>query len=84
MREREKHMQAIGNWAGTLPEEAWTPGAPLLDSMDYQRPYRFFAVKTETGRILSGTGLAFRPENCQKMAAMPKYGRVTHHVEVGD
>jgi hypothetical protein len=79
MREKEKHLQAIGDWAGTLPPEAWTPGAPTDESKE-----RFFAVKTQTGRILTGTGRAFRIINCWKIAAQPKYGPITHFMEAGD
>ncbi len=80
----EQHLDSIQKWAKTLPPEAWTAGTPPLNSMDYQRAYRFFAVKTETGRILAGTGIAFRPSNCIKLAEHPRYGIVTHFVEAGE
>jgi hypothetical protein len=77
MRQVEQHLAAIGNWAESLPPIAWKP-LPISDSAQY------VAVKTETGRILTGRRTAFRPEGLRRIADMPKYGVAVAWVEAGD
>jgi len=48
-------LQKIGDWAALLPESAWTPGVPPINPLYLD----LVAVRTSTGKILSGRVDAF-------------------------
>jgi hypothetical protein len=79
MRPFEIHLRAIGHWAAQLPEYEWTQGSPPQDNVDV-----WFAVKTRTGRILTGKTRAFRGSHLHWIAKQPKYGPVVAYVSIGD
>lgn len=72
------HLSSIGKWAVSLPAHAWKPGPPGVVAGAY------VAVRTTTGKILTGKSRAFRPASLRLIASMPKYGPVVAWVEVGD
>jgi hypothetical protein len=78
MRPEEHHLQALGVWAKELPASAWKPGPPP------QTDGVYFAVKTRTGRILTGRAKAFCPRHLRLVAELPKFGPVIAYVEAGD
>ena len=75
---RVAHWNAMYNWAKQVPAENWTTGPPPT------KPGTYYAVKTETGRILVGGSRAFVAWKLSEIARNPKYGRIVAHLEIGD
>ena len=73
-----KHLDRVAAWAATVPPEQWVAGPPP------QGEKYIYAVRTATGRVLTGTTLAFGPRPLQYIEALPKYGKVLFHIVVGD
>lgn len=77
MSQTKRTLQAISDWAKTVPFNIWIAGPPL----DYKR---MVAVRTATGRILTGHTRAFCQENIRRIESMPKYGKVVAHLLAGE
>jgi hypothetical protein len=75
----KQFMQCGADWAGRQPPSAWAPGhppkAPVKDM--------HVAVRTETGRILTGTLMAFY-RGAEWIEAQAKYGRIIEWIPFGD
>jgi hypothetical protein len=62
-------LHRIGKWAEGLRSYRWNP----MSLADFT-PHYFYAIKTDTGRILSGTGFSFRAKALEVIE--PSYGRI--------
>jgi hypothetical protein len=78
---REQFLYLGAVWAGSLPESDWTPGdPPMVNELGF-----FVAVKTKSGRILTGPLKGFAEYG--HLLALPgseKYGEIVAWVPLGE
>ena len=77
---QEEFLRLGGLWADLQDESAWTPGRPpkVTGEVGFH-----VAVRTETGRTLTGTLNAFAI-GADKVEASPMYGKIVRWIPFGE
>ena len=75
----EEFHQVGGAWAGMQPDFAWASGRP---PKAYVNGF-YVAIKTETGRIMTGTLNCFA-KCADTLEADPKYGQIKQWIPFGE
>ena len=77
---REEFLKVGGDWAEMQPNSAWADGRPPLVHNEFGF---YVAVRTETGRVLTGCLNVFATGS-DRIEASPRYGKIIQWIPFGE